>query len=44
MNCHAPYVSHHWLINYNPGQNIWEYVKKSSKAGQEQKILISGFA
>ena len=30
--------------NYNPGQNIWHKVKKSSKIGQDFKNLLSNFA
>ena len=26
---------------YNPGQNIWNKIEKSSKAGQDKKSLIS---
>ena len=29
---------------YNPVQNIWKKVKKSSKIGQEQKSLITASA
>ena len=29
---------------YNPGQNIWQKVKKSSKIGQDFKNLLSNFA
>ena len=28
----------------NPGQNMWNKVKKSGKIGQEQKTLIFAFA
>ena len=28
---------------YNPGQNIWNKIEKSSKTGQERKSLISTF-
>ena len=31
-------------IIYNPGQNIWNKVRKSSKTGQNNKTLISTFA
>ena len=31
-------------VNYNPGQNIWYKVQKSSKAGQDFKSLLSNFA
>ena len=31
-------------VNYNPGQNIWNKIKKSSKTGQDKKVLISTFA
>ena len=30
--------------NYNPGQNFWSKIEKSSKSGQGKKILISTFA
>ena len=30
--------------NYNPGQNIWSKIEKSSKTGQIKKSLISTFA
>ena len=30
--------------NYNPGQNIWNKIEKSSKTGQDKKSLISTFA
>ena len=30
--------------NYNPGQNIWKKIEKSSKTGQDKKSLISAFA
>ena len=29
---------------YNPGQNIWNKIDKSSKTGQDKKSLISTFA
>ena len=29
---------------YNPGQNIWNKIEKSSKTGQEKKSLKSTFA
>ena len=29
---------------YNPGQNIWKKIEKSSKTGQDKKSLISTFA
>ena len=29
--------------DYNPGQNIWNKIKKSSKTGQKKKSLISTF-
>ena len=32
------------LFIYNPGQNIWNKIEKSSKIGQEKKSLISTFA
>ena len=32
------------LDSYNPGQNIWHKVKKSSKTGQDFKNLLSNFA
>ena len=28
---------------YNPGQNIWNKIEKSSKTGQDKKSLISTF-
>ena len=31
-------------ILYNPGQNIWHKVEKSSKAGQDFRSLLSNFA
>ena len=30
-------------FTYNPGQNTWSKIKKSSKIGQNLKILISAF-
>ena len=33
-----------WLTKYNPGQNIWNKIEKSSKTGQEKESLISTFA
>ena len=30
--------------NYNPGQNIWHKVQKSSKIGQDFKSLLHNFA
>ena len=30
--------------DYNPGQNIWNKVKKSSKIGQDYKNVTSNFA
>ena len=32
------------MINFNPGQSIWNKIEKSSKTGQEKKSLISSFA
>ena len=32
------------IIFYNPGQNIWHKIEKSSKTGQDKKSLISTFA
>ena len=32
------------LPTYNPGQNIWNKLEKSSKTGQDEKSLISTFA
>ena len=32
------------LLTYNPGQNIWNKIEKSSKTGQGKKSLISTFA
>ena len=29
---------------YNPGKNIWQKVKESSKFRQDQKTLIAAFA
>ena len=29
---------------YNPGQDIWNKIEKSSKTGQDKKSLISNFA
>ena len=29
---------------YNPGQNIWNKIKKASKIGQDQKTLIKASA
>ena len=35
---------HGWPnFTYNPGQNTWSKIKKSSKIGQNLKILISAF-
>ena len=31
-------------VIYNPGQNIWHKLKKSSKIGQDFKNLLSNFA
>ena len=31
------------LPTYNPGQNIWNKLEKSSKTGQDEKSLISTF-
>ena len=31
------------LLVYNPGQNIWNKLEKSSKTGQEKESLISTF-
>ena len=31
-------------ISYNPGQNIWNKIDKSSKTGHGKKSLISTFA
>ena len=31
-------------ITYNPGQNIWSKIEKSSKTGQDKKRLVSTFA
>ena len=33
-----------YLTIYNPGQNIWNRIEKSSKTGQDKKSLISTFA
>ena len=30
--------------SYNPGQNVWNKVKKSSKVQKDYKNLISNFA
>ena len=32
------------IPTYNPGQNIWHKIEKSSKTGQEKKSLTSNFA
>ena len=32
------------IETYNPGQNIWNKIEKSSKTRQEKKGLISTFA
>ena len=29
--------------SYNPGQNIWNKIEKSSKTGQDKKSLTSAF-
>ena len=29
---------------YNPGQNIWNKIEKSSKTGQKKKILMTTVA
>ena len=34
-------ISQNRARNYNPGQNIWNKIEKSSKTGQVKKILIS---
>ena len=31
------------VIDYNPGQNIWNKIEKSSKTGQGRKSLIYTF-
>ena len=31
------------FLNYNPGQNIWNKIEKSSKIGQNKKRLTSTF-
>ena len=33
-----------WSTHYNPGQNIWNKIEKSSKTGEDKKSLISTFA
>ena len=33
----------YFLNIYNPEQNIWNKIKKSSKLGQDQKTLIFAF-
>ena len=33
-----------YIKNYNPGQNIWNRIEKSSETGQGKKFLISTFA
>ena len=32
------------MLYYNPGQNTWNKIEKSSKTGQDRKSLISAFA
>ena len=32
------------VLGYNPGQDIWNKIEKSSKTGQDKKSLISTFA
>ena len=32
------------MFTYNPGQNIWHKVEKSSETGQDFKNLLSNFA
>ena len=32
------------MSSYNPGQNIWNKIEKSSKIGQDKKSLRSTFA
>ena len=33
-----------WWRNYNPGQNIWNKIEKSSKTEENEKSFISTFA
>ena len=33
-----------YIKNYNPGQNIWNRIEKSSETEQGKKFLISTFA
>ena len=40
----GPSYSQKFVCSDNPGQNIWQKVKKSSKIGQDFKKLISTFA
>ena len=45
LNKSNNFKSHHQLnYTYNPGQNIWNKVKKHSKIAQEKKTMISTFA
>ena len=32
------------IASYNPGQGIWNKIEKSSKTGQDKKVLVSTFA
>ena len=41
---HCIIISQIAVVTYNPGQNIWNKIEKSSKTGQEKKSLISNFA
>ena len=45
LNKSINFKSYHQLnCTYNPGQGIWNKVKKYSKIAQEKKTLISTFA
>ena len=36
----GPYYDQKFACSYNPGQNIWNKMKQSSKTGQEKNSLI----
>ena len=47
MHCFGQFKDHksgRKHVIYNPGQNIWNKIEKSSKTGQIKKSLISKFA
>ena len=40
----GPSYDQKFAFSDNPGGNIWNKIEKSSKMGQDRKILISTFA